>query len=81
RGDLPIEIGANPPRLHVGKPRFEVAPETRTGSGEELAAWLGGFGKLGINHLGIRFETRSCDELVEQIAAFGSEVMPHLEGS
>jgi len=33
---------------------------------------------LGVQHLGVRFRARSCDELVDQIHAFAAEVAPHL---
>lgn len=78
RGEEPIEIGANSERIYVGKPGFDLGPGDRSGSGEELAAPLRDLKKLGVSHLGIRFRTRSCDELVEQIEAFATEVMPHL---
>jgi hypothetical protein len=78
RGDAPIDIGMNTDWLYVGRPAFEVPPGTRTGSGEALAATLREVGALGVNHLGVRFRARSCDELVDQIDAFGRDVAPHL---
>ncbi len=78
RGDAPIEIGMNAPWMYVGTPSFEVPPTTRTGSGEALAAPLRDMKKLGVSHCGVRFRSRSCDELIDQISAFGSEVAPHL---
>jgi probable F420-dependent oxidoreductase len=78
RGDAPIEIGMNAPWMYVGTPTFEVPPNTRTGSGEGLAAPLREMKAMGINHCGVRFRSRSCDELVEQINAFGSRVAPLL---
>jgi probable F420-dependent oxidoreductase len=78
RGGAPIEIGANSERLYVGKPGFDLGPDARAGSGPELASRLRTLRALGVGHLGVRFRTRSCDELVEQIEAFASEVMPHL---
>ena len=80
RGDAPIEIGMNAPWMYVGTPSFEVPPNTRTGSGEALAVPLCEMKTLGVSHCGVRFRSRSCDELVDQIAAFGSEVAPLLNG-
>jgi hypothetical protein len=80
RGDVPIEIGMNSDWLHVGRPTWKLPPGTRTGSGEELAADLRALAALGVNHVGVRFRTRSCDELVDQVAAFATEVAPHLDG-
>jgi probable F420-dependent oxidoreductase len=78
RGDAPIEIGMNAPWMYVGTPSFEVPPNTRHGSGEELAAALRELKKIGASHCGVRFRSRSCDELVDQIQAFGSQVAPLL---
>ena len=32
--------------------------------------------RLGVQHCGVRFRSRSCDELIEQIERFGNEVAP-----
>jgi probable F420-dependent oxidoreductase len=76
RGDDPIEIGMNAPFLYVGKPAFDVGPHTRSGSGAELAEIFAAMKKLGVSHCGVRFRSRSCDELLEQIEAFAAEVAP-----
>ena len=78
RGGEPIEIGANSPWLYVGKPSFELGPNARSGSGEQLAGVLRELGALGVSHVGVRFRTRSAGELLEQIDAFAREVGPHL---
>ena len=78
RGGAPIDLGAGSVLTYVGTPRFDVPPATRTGSGAELAAPLRELRTLGVRHVPIRFVTRSCDELVAQIEAFGAEVAPHL---
>jgi len=78
RGDEPIEIGMNAPWLYIGKPTFDVPPHTRSGSGEEIAAVLHDIKRLGVSHCGVRFRSRTCDELLEQIDAFGSEVAPQV---
>ena len=78
RGDEPIEIGANSPWLYVGTPRFDLGPNARSGPGEAIAAVLRDLQALGVSHVGVRFRTRSADELLEQIDAFAREVAPHL---
>jgi probable F420-dependent oxidoreductase len=78
RGGAPIEIGANSQWMYVGRPPFEVPPGTVTGSGETLAAPLRALRDFGVQHLGVRFRARSCDELVDQIHAFAADVAPHL---
>jgi probable F420-dependent oxidoreductase len=77
RGEDPIEIGTNSDYLYVGRCSFD-APNTRTGSGEEIAAYLRELKGIGLNHVGVRLRARSCDELVEQIQAFAADVMPHV---
>lgn len=75
-GDRPIEIGTISEWMYVGKPAFEVPPNTRTGSPAELAEHLRGLLPLGVHHCGVRFRARSREELVDQIDAFGSGVGP-----
>jgi probable F420-dependent oxidoreductase len=71
-----IEIGMNAPWLYVGQPTFDTGPNTRSGTPAELAEIFHGIKRLGVQHCGVRFRSRSCDELVEQIEAFGQEVGP-----
>ncbi|HXJ35525.1 MAG TPA: TIGR03619 family F420-dependent LLM class oxidoreductase [Candidatus Eisenbacteria bacterium] len=78
RGDEPIEIGANSPWLYVGKPPFEMPPGAVTGGGDTIAASLLELKTMGANLCGVRFRSRSCDELCDQIDAFGREVAPLL---
>ncbi|HZR81258.1 MAG TPA: TIGR03619 family F420-dependent LLM class oxidoreductase [Candidatus Binatia bacterium] len=77
-GDRPIEIGTMSEWLYVGRPTFELAPGTRSGEPAELAEHLRGLKALGVSHCGVRFRARSCDELIEQIDAFGAAVGPLL---
>ena len=78
RGDAPIEIGANSPWLYVGQPGFDPGPNALTGSPDAIAASLRELRAMGVSHCGVRFRTRSCDELCDQIAAFASDVAPQL---
>jgi probable F420-dependent oxidoreductase len=78
RGDAPIEIGANSPWLYLGTPAFDVAPNTLTGAPEPIAASLRELRDLGVSHCGVRFRSRSCDELCDQIEAFAATVLPLL---
>jgi probable F420-dependent oxidoreductase len=76
RGDAPIEVGAMSEWFYVGRPSFDVPPGTRTGSGAALAESLRELRTMGVQHCSVRFRTRSCDELVEQMQAFAGEVAP-----
>ncbi|MBI3782293.1 MAG: TIGR03619 family F420-dependent LLM class oxidoreductase [Deltaproteobacteria bacterium] len=78
RGDAPIEIGMNSPWLYVGKASFDLGPNALSGGGDEIAARLRQRKQLGVSHMGVRFRSRGCNELVEQIEKFGSDVAPHL---
>jgi hypothetical protein len=76
RGDAPIEIGMNAPWLYLGAPSFDPGPNTRSGAAAELAEIFRAMKRLGVQHCGVRFRSRSCDELIEQIERFGNEVAP-----
>jgi len=78
RGDVPIEIGGNSEWLYLGTPSFDPGPNSRSGSPDAIAASLRELHALGVSHCGVRFRTRSCDELVDQIDAFAADVMPLL---
>ena len=77
-GDVPIEIGTMSEWLYVGTPSFDVGANARTGTAEEIAAHLRGLKDIGVHHFGVRFRARSCDELIDQIDAFGGGVAPLL---
>jgi probable F420-dependent oxidoreductase len=78
RGDQPIEIGANSPWLYLGTPSFDVGPNALTGPAEVVVSSLLELKALGVSHCGVRFRSRSCDELCDQIEAFAAGVLPHL---
>lgn len=76
RGGAPIELGMNGPWLYLGRPYAALDPTTRTGSAAEIAEIFRAIKQLGIAHSGVRFRSRSCDELLDQIEAFGRDVLP-----
>lgn len=78
RGDAPIDIGANSEWLYVGRPAFDLGANARSGSADSIAASLRELHAMGVSHCGVRFRSRSCDELVDQIEAFAAAVMPLL---
>ena len=79
RGDEPIEIAANSHWLYLGKPAFEMPAGSVTGSADAIAASLRELRAMGASMCGVRFRSRSCDELCDQIDAFGREVAPLLD--
>lgn len=75
---VPLEIGMTTPWIYLGEPSFDVGPHAWTGHADAITEALRARRSLGVHHLGVRFRSRSCDELVEQIERFGAEVLPHL---
>ena len=72
------EIGVITEAMYVGEPGWEVARGTITGPPERLAESMNEYGAMGVCHLQVRFQSRSIDELCDQIERFGAEVGPHL---
>ncbi|HZQ87381.1 MAG TPA: TIGR03619 family F420-dependent LLM class oxidoreductase [Acidimicrobiales bacterium] len=73
-----IDLGFMPGMLYVGAPGWDVGEWTLSGEPEKLAGSLRQAHDFGCTVLHVRFRSRSCDELCDQVAAFGSEVAPHL---
>ena len=78
RGDAPIEIGMNSPWLYIGTPPFDLGANALSGGAQQIAATLRERKQLGVSHMGVRFRSRSCAELIDQIEAFGRDVAPYL---
>ncbi|WP_406059226.1 LLM class F420-dependent oxidoreductase [Streptomyces sp. NBC_01077] len=74
----PITVGAIAEPLYVGAPGWNVGRRTLSGSPDELAASLRAYGEMGVHQIQVRFRSRSRAELIDQMAAFGTEVAPHL---
>ncbi|MGW6535044.1 TIGR03619 family F420-dependent LLM class oxidoreductase [Streptomyces sp. NPDC055051] len=74
----PFVCGAIAEPLYVGTPGWEVGRRTLAGRPEELAASLREYGAMGVGQIQVRFRSRSRSELIDQMAAFGSEVAPRL---
>lgn len=76
RGEAPIDLGMNAPWLYIGRAPFDLGPTDRGGTPAEIAEIFRGIKRLGVQHCGVRFRSRSCDELCDQIAAFGADILP-----
>jgi hypothetical protein len=74
------DIGAISEWLYVGEPAWDVNRACTSGSPEQLAAALRQWAVVGVNHLQVRFPSRSAAELADQVTAFGTEVGPLLKG-
>jgi probable F420-dependent oxidoreductase len=78
RGDETGDIGAITEWLYVGEPSWDLNRRASTGSAEQIAAALQAWVAVGVNHLQVRFASRSASELIDQIAAFAATVGPLL---
>ncbi|MET9362048.1 LLM class F420-dependent oxidoreductase [Streptomyces sp. NPDC006632] len=76
--DDPITVGAITEALYVGEPGWATGRRTLTGKPEALAESLRAYRAMGVDQIQVRFRSRGCDELRDQMAAFGAEVAPHL---
>jgi hypothetical protein len=76
-GPFAIGGGVN---LYVGQPSFEVPRWTVTGDPDRIAEAVRDLVGLGVNHVAIRVPSRSCEEHIDQVAAFGRDVAPLVEG-
>jgi alkanesulfonate monooxygenase SsuD/methylene tetrahydromethanopterin reductase-like flavin-dependent oxidoreductase (luciferase family) len=78
RGDDTGDIGAISEWIYVGEPSWDLGRDAVTGSPEQIAEAMRGWTSLGVNHLQVRFPSRSVSELVDQVTAFGKTVGPLL---
>jgi probable F420-dependent oxidoreductase len=80
RGDETGDIGAITDWIYVGDPGWDLGRKAVTGSPEQIAQSLRTWLDVGVNHLQVRFPSRSADELIDQVTAFGTDVGPLLNG-
>jgi alkanesulfonate monooxygenase SsuD/methylene tetrahydromethanopterin reductase-like flavin-dependent oxidoreductase (luciferase family) len=78
RGDDSGDIGAISEWIYVGEPSWDLGRPAVTGSPEQIADAMRAWTSLGVNHLQVRFPSRSVTELVDQVTAFGATVGPLL---
>jgi alkanesulfonate monooxygenase SsuD/methylene tetrahydromethanopterin reductase-like flavin-dependent oxidoreductase (luciferase family) len=78
RGDDTGDIGAISEWIYVGEPSWDLGRPAVTGSPEQIAEALHVWTSMGVNHLQVRFPSRSVGELVDQVTAFGATVGPLL---
>jgi probable F420-dependent oxidoreductase len=77
-GDQPIDLGVIAETMYVGEPAWDVGARTMTGRPEYLADRLNEFGAMGVSHVQVRFRSRNLAEQLDQMAAFGADVLPLL---
>lgn len=74
----PFMIGHITPFLYVGEPSWDVGEATVAGSPESIVERVLAGTANGVNQLQVRFKSRSCSELCDQLSAFATDVAPHL---
>jgi len=77
RDAVPFAMGAMT-ALYVGEPDFDVG-RCLAGPPEKLVGHLQHLQGIGATHVQVHLRSRSCSELLDQIAAFGSSVAPLLQ--
>jgi probable F420-dependent oxidoreductase len=83
RPGYPIDVGSLCEPLHVGPPPpgLDLPRGTVSGAPERLAEHLAGYAEAGAGQVQVRFLSRSADELVDQVTAFGEQVAPMVSGA
>ena len=78
REGAPLDIGGLSECLYVGDPPtgLELPKGTISGSSDKIAEYLRSFAEAGVGQVQVRFPSRSVEELCDQIATFGAEVIP-----
>jgi probable F420-dependent oxidoreductase len=75
RSEQPFAMGGMA-SLYVGEPTWDVGPWTVSGKPDALADAIAEQARIGVTHVQLRFPSRSSSELVNQVTAFGAEVLP-----
>ncbi len=78
RGDDPIDLGTICEPLYIGEADWDVGPRTISGDPERVAEKIRVFKDLGVSHVQVRPRSRSLEELCDQLAALGRDVLPLL---
>jgi len=73
-----FDIGIMPPWGYIGDPPEDLPPAWLTGSAERIAESLRVDRQVGANVFHLKFRSRTFDEYLDQLAAFGEEVRPLL---
>lgn len=71
----PFTVGALARPMYVGDPGWEVGRATLAGPAERLREELASYEAMGVDQVQVRLRSRSCEELCDQLVAFGEEVM------
>jgi probable F420-dependent oxidoreductase len=78
RAGQPLDLGTICEPVYVGEAGWDVGPWTISGAPEQLADKIREFKDLGVSHVQVRPRSRTLDELCDQLAALGRDVLPLL---
>jgi probable F420-dependent oxidoreductase len=79
RPEAVLDLGWLPEWLYVGTPTWDLGDHPHvTGTPDEIAASLRYAHDLGCSHISVHLRSRGPTELLDQLAAFGREVIPLL---
>jgi probable F420-dependent oxidoreductase len=73
-----FDIGIMPPWGYIGDPPEDLPPAWLTGSADRIAESLRADRQVGANVFHLKFRSRTFEEYLDQLAAFGEEVRPLL---
>ena len=76
--DRPIDLGAMAEPVYMGQPSWDIGRHSLAGTASEHAQRLNAFGQIGVSHVQVKFRSRSCSELLDQMAQFAHGVLPAL---
>ena len=78
RAGAPLDVGSIAHPMYLGSPPAgnELPPGTVQGTADALAGYLRPYPEAGCRQVQVRFPSHSVEELCDQIAAFGAEVIP-----
>ena len=82
RDGAPLDIGSISYPLYLGTPPADhvLPPGTVQGTPGKLAEYLAPYREAGVGQVQVRFPAHSVEELCDQIAGFGAEVIPLVNG-
>ncbi|MBH99592.1 MAG: LLM class F420-dependent oxidoreductase [Acidimicrobiaceae bacterium] len=78
RADASFDIGIMPGWAYIGDPPDDLPPAWLTGSPEHIAEELRADRAAGANVFHLKFRSRTIEEYLDQLAAFGEQVRPLL---
>ena len=82
RENAEFDFGYMPPSIYVGSPPEDLPPSLGgwllSGSPDQIAEELNSVKELGVRVLHLRFASRSLEEYLDQLDAFGAQVTPLL---